>query len=441
MSERGPVVAAVDFGATSVRVCRVSLGDRPPRMEVVHRQSHEPVDDGSGTLRWRWAELVAEMETGLAAALERGPLASIGIDTWGVDYGLVDERGALVAPPVSYRDRRTDGYRAVVERIGEAALFACTGLQLQPFNTLFQLAAHDRAELGRARHVLLLPELLVHHLTGAVLAERTSAGTTQLVDIATGGWSGELADSIGLDPALLPPIHAAGHRAGTWQGVPVHLVGGHDTASAVIGMGGGGGPDTVFASAGTWLLVGREQEHPWLDEAARACNVTNEVGALGGYRVLKNLAGGWLLERCRDAWAGRSVAELVDAAAALPSGPTVDVTDPVFLNPPDMPAALAEASGLTVDADPAVFVRCVIDSLAVGTARVVDQLGGAARIQLFGGLARWRPLRDRLAEVSGLPVAVGPTEATALGNALVQGVALGVYTDVVDARSHLEEDT
>jgi rhamnulokinase len=440
MSTDGPVVAAVDFGATSVRVCRVSLGSGPPDIEVVHRHAHEPVDDGRGTLRWRWAELVAEMEKGLAAALERGPLASIGVDTWGVDYGLVDERGELVAPPVSYRDRRTDGYRSVVDRIGEAELFARTGLQLQPFNTLFQLAAHDRAELGRARHVLLLPELLVHHLTGAVLAERTSAGTTQLVDITTGAWSDELAQLIGVDPALLPPIHAAGHRAGTWQGVPVHLVGGHDTASAVMGMGAVGGAGTVFASAGTWLLVGREQEEPWLDARARACNVTNEVGALGGYRVLKNLAGGWLLERCRDAWPGRSIAELVAAAAAVPSGPTVDVSDPAFLNPPDMLAALAEASGLPVDTDPAVFVRCVIDSLAAGTARVVDELGGARRIQLFGGLARWEPLRDRLSEVSGLPVGVGPTEATALGNALVQGVALSVYTDVVDARRHLEED-
>jgi rhamnulokinase len=131
----------------------------------------------------------------------------------------------------------------------------------------------------------------------------------------------------------------------------------------------------------------------------------------------------------------------VDAAAALPPGPTVDVTDPRFLNPVDMRAELAAASGLPVDADPARFVRCVIDSLAAGTARVVDQLSGARRIQLFGGLARWKPLRDRLAEVSGLPVGVGPTEATALGNALVQGIALGVYTDVVDARRHVEEDT
>jgi rhamnulokinase len=202
---------------------------------------------------------------------------------------------------------------------------------------------------------------------------------------------------------------------------------------------GPGGADTAFASAGTWMLVGREQERPWLDGAARAGNFSNEVGALGGYRVLKNLAGGWLLEQCRDAWGGPSIPSLVEASADLPPGPTVDVTDPRFLNPQDMVAELAEASGLLPDAPPVRFVRCVIDSLAEGAVRVVDELGGTRRIQLFGGLARWRPLRDRMAELSGLPVGAGPTEATALGNALVQGVALGVYTDLADARSHLQE--
>ena len=438
MAAPGPTtVVAVDFGATSIRVCRVVLGAGPPELEVVHRHPHEPRADPSGTLRWRWDELVAAMERGLDASLARGPVASIGVDTWGVDYGLLDRQGDLVAPPVSYRDRRTEGYRAVVDRVGESELFARTGLQLQPFNTLFQLAAHDPAELQRARHVVLLPELLVHHLTGAVLAERTSAGTSQLVDISRGTWSEQLAETIGLDPTLLPDIQPAGHEAGAWRGVPVRLVGGHDTASAVAGMGAEGGAGSAFASGGTWLLVGREQDEPWLDERARAGNFTNEVGALGGFRVLKNLAGGWLVERCRDAWGGPPMAELVAAAGALPPGPTVDVTDPRFLNPPDMVAELTGASGLPAGAEPAAVVRCVIDSLAEGAARVVRELGGIDRIQLFGGLGRWAPLRARLAEVAGIPVTAGPAEATALGNALVQGVTLGVYADLADARRHL----
>jgi len=434
-----PAVVAVDFGATSIRVCRVELGDGPPVLQVVHRYSHEPEVDPAGTLRWRWSRLVAEMEKGLAAALERGPVASIGVDTWGVDYGLLDHRGDLVAPPVSYRDHRTDGFRELVDRIGAAELFTRTGVQLQPFNTLFQLAAHDPAELGRARHVLLLPELLVHHLTGARLGERTSAGTTQLVDISSGHWSPELLDAIGLEASWFPEILPAGHRAGTWHGVPVHLVGGHDTASAVVGMGATGGEGTAFASGGTWLLVGREQEHPRLDDLAREQNLTNEVGALGGYRVLKNLAGAWLVERARAAWGARDISALVEEAAELPPGATVDVADPRFLNPVDMHAEIVAAAGLGSDVDAAVVVRCVIDSLAHGAARVVGQLGGAERIELFGGLARWRPVRDRLAELSGTPVGTGPIEATAVGNALTQGVALGVYADLADARRHLGE--
>src|SRR5918995_3206781 len=200
---------------------------------------HGPVADPAGVLRWDWPRLVAEMEKGLAAALEAGPAASIGVDTWGVDYGLLDGRRELVAPPVSYGDGRTGRYEAVVTRLGGAeALYRTTGVQLQPFNTVFQVAAHDADELARARHLLMLPELLVHHLTGEIVGERTSAGTTGLVDIRTGEWSTALAEAVGLDPVVLPPILAAGSRVGSWQGVPVHLVGGHDTASAGVGLGG-----------------------------------------------------------------------------------------------------------------------------------------------------------------------------------------------------------
>ncbi|MGH9216315.1 MAG: FGGY family carbohydrate kinase, partial [Acidimicrobiales bacterium] len=160
-------VVAVDFGASSIRVCRVELGGGAPGMAVVHRYGHAPVADAGGHLRWNWPRLVAEMEKGLAVALEAGPVASIGLDTWGVDYGLLDGRGELVAPPMSYRDRRTAGYESVVDRLGGAeALYGLTGVQLQPFNTVFQVAAHDRDELARARRLLMLPELLVHHLTG-----------------------------------------------------------------------------------------------------------------------------------------------------------------------------------------------------------------------------------------------------------------------------------
>lgn len=430
-------MAAVDFGASSVRVCLVDLGGRPPAMEVVHRHAHQPVPDGRGHLRWDWTRLVDEMEKGLMLALERGPVASIGIDTWGVDYGLLDERGELVAPPFSYRDHRTDGYRDVVDRIGEAELYATTGVQLQPFNTLFQVAAHEREELDRARHLVMLPELLVHHLTGEILAERTSAGTSALVDIGTGTWSERLTEAAGIDTSLLPPITAATTAAGTWRGIPVHLVGGHDTASAVVAMGAAPVAASAFVSSGTWLLVGREQPEPDLSEPARQANFTNEMGALDGIRFLKNLAGWWLADGCRTAWSDPPVDDLLAAAEEVSAGQSVDVTDPRFLHPDDMLTEVTAAAGLGRDAAPPVVMRCIMDSLADGTAAVLDQLGAVTEVHVFGGGTRSALYRRTLAERTGLDVHTGPVEATALGNALVQGVALGVYTDLADARARL----
>jgi len=444
-------VVAVDFGAASIRVCRVELSaSGPPRLEVVHRYHHQPVPDASGHLRWDWARLVDEMLRGLAAAVERGPVASIGVDTWGVDYGLLDAHGELVAPPFSYRDQRTDGFREVVDRVGEQRLYATTGIQLLPINTLFQLAAHDRGELARARHLLLLPELLVHHFTGEVCAERTSAGTTALVDLATGDWSPELLAAIDVDPALLPPIAPAGTRVGDWRGIPVHLVGGHDTASAVVAMGAAPTPGAAFVSAGTWLLVGREQPQPDTSERARLANFTNEAGALGGIRFLKNLAGGWLVEGCRAAWGNPPIEDLFASAAAVdhdgpPMAHVVDVTDARFLHPADMLREVTDAAGLPYATPPADVVRCIVESLAAGTAAVLDHLGtdGAAgaveAVHVFGGGGS-ALYRERLAARAGVPVVAGPVEATALGNALVQGIALGLYPDLAAARATLDPD-
>jgi rhamnulokinase len=432
-------VLAVDFGATSVRVCRVELDDAAPRVEVVHRLAHAPVADSDGALRWDWPCLVAAMEQGLVAGMARGPVASIGVDTWGVDYGLLDHRGELVAAPYSYRDSRTDSFRDVVDRVGEARLFEAAGLQLQPFNTIFQVAAHRRDELARARQLLLLPELLVHHLTGAVLAERTSAGTTGLVDIATGAWSNELCDATTLDRSLLPDIVSATTRAGTWQGVPVHLVGGHDTASAVVAMGAGSGPGTAFVASGTWLLVGREQDTPDTSERARLANFTNEAGALGGFRHLRNVAGFWLLERCREQWGAPPLLELLREAESVEMPvPTVDAADDRFLHPSDMVHEITDAAGLPPDAPRGVVVRCILESLAVTTARVLDQLGGVSDVRVFGGGVQVPAFVNRLAEVAGVSVEAGPVEAAALGNALVQGIALDVYEDLAHARRTLE---
>jgi rhamnulokinase len=452
-------VIAVDLGATSVRVVVVDLEASPPTAMVVHRAANVPVHDERGHVRWDWAHLLDEVDRGLTLAItEHGPVASIGVDTWGVDYGLLDERGRLVAPPFSYRDHRTDGWRSVVGRAGgEAALYQHTGLQLQPFNTLFQLAAHAEQhpeELAAARHLLLLPELVVHHLTGCIVGERTSAGTTALVDLATGSWSPDLLAAAGVDAALLPEVLPATTPVGSWKGVPVHLVGGHDTASAVAAAP----PADAFVATGTWLLVGREQPEPDTSSEALAQNLTNEPGVLGGTRLLRNVAGFWLLEQCRPAWgeAAGSTAELCAAAADLdpvPDLPWFDATDPRWLAPEDMLGEVTNALDLPRDADPALVTRGIIESIAATTAHVVAALPNPTRsvgdderssratahrtIALVGGGVQASLLVDRLRARSGAEVLVGPVEAAALGNALVQGVALDVFSDLDDARAAL----
>jgi rhamnulokinase len=421
-------VVAVDFGASSIRVCRVDLDPPEPHVDIVHRYAHGPVTGRDGVLRWDWSRLVAETERGLDLALTRGPVASIGVDTWGVDYGLLDAHGDLVAPPVSYRDRRTDAYHAVVHRVGAERLYRISGLPPLAFNTIFQLAAEDPATSARARRALLLPELLVHHLTGEQVAERTSAGTTGLLDLATGDWSAELLDTIGVARSLLAPIAEPGTRVGTWRGVPVHLVAGHDTASAVLG---GGLPRHGFVSAGTWLIVGREAPTPDTSVAARRAGIANEQAAGGGIRRLRNVAGWWLVDECRRRWGDPALTELLEAAAGVDGDvPVVDATDARFLAPSDMAAELRAAAGLPDADDHAALVRCAVESMAAGAAAVLDAVDDdpaepLAGVRVFGGGAQSRLLVDALARRTGRPVSVGPVEATALGNAAVQGRALG----------------
>ncbi|HUQ40647.1 MAG TPA: FGGY-family carbohydrate kinase [Acidimicrobiales bacterium] len=432
-------VAAVDLGATSARVAVVELdGPDPLDVEVVHRYPHAPVRDGGGNLRWEWDRLVAEVERGLQRAQASGPLDSIGIDTWGVDYGLLDAGGTLVAPPFSYRDARTEGWGDVVGRIGAERLYETTGIQLMAINTLFQLAAHDRAELDRAARIVMLPELLVHALTGRVHGERTSAGTSALVDLATGTWEPGLLDAVGVDAALLPPIAAAGTPAGEWNGVPVHLVGGHDTASAVAALPDPA-PGAAFVATGTWFLVGAERERPDVSDAARRANFSNEPGVAGGVRFLKNVMGFWLLERCRDAWGSPPVKGLVAAAMAGPPAPTFDATDNRFLSPSSMEAEIRDAAGLGAAAPRSVVVRSIVDSMVTATAHVLDELADLRRspvteLHLLGGGARLPELVGALSSACGVPVVAGPVEATAVGNAMVQGVALDVFPDLSAAR-------
>ena len=421
-------VAAVDLGATSARVAVVD-GERPSDVEIVHRYAHQPVVHRDGTLRWDWARVVAEVEHGLEVALEAGPLDSIGVDTWGVDYGLIDDSGALVAPPFSYRDARTDAWTATANRLGPQRLYEETGVQLMSINTIFQLAAHDRSEIERATRLLMLPELLVHHLTGAATAEITSAGTTGLVSLHTGMWDDELLDEIDIPSSLFAPIAGAGSRVGEWRDVAVHLVGGHDTASAVHARPGSRAQHRAFVSTGSWILVGVERSAPMTRNVARAANFSNERSVDGGYRFLKNLTGLWLLERCREQWGSPPIEVLISEVGQARGGIVVNTDDQHVFAAASVAKTIAQMAELDDD-DRGGIVRCIFDSIAAATAGVISQIGmvtgtPVAEIDLLGGGAHMALLVELIREATGLPCLVGSPEATALGNAKVQLDACG----------------
>lgn len=431
-------VLVVDWGASSIRVARVTApAAGPMQVQIVHRHRHRPVRDEHGSLRWDWDRLMAETDRGLAAGVALGPVESIGVDSWGVDYGLLDSRGTLVGLPYSYRDARTDGWRTTLDRIGADALYGITGLQAMPFNTVFQLACHRDDEMRRAASLLMLPDLIVHELCGHVAAERTAAGTSGLLDVRTGQWSQQLCAAIGLSPSLLAPIAEPGTSAGTWRGTPVRLVGSHDTASAVVG---GGRTGRVFVSAGTWYLVGMERDAPDLSPMARAANFTNEQSTFGGVRFLRNVAGGWLLDECARSWGPGSIEAIADEVAAEPVDvPTFDATDDALVAPADMPATVAHLAGLARSASRATVVRCIVESTAATVATIADRLdpAGGAGIDLFGGGARSSLFVDALHRRSGREVAIGHPEATVVGNAITQFVAAGRFCDLADARAHV----
>ena len=276
----------------------------------------------------------------------------------------------------------------------------------------------------------MLPELLAYHLTGEVTAELTSAGATGLLDLGTGDWSAELADAIGLRRDLLPEIRPPGTLVGKWRDVPVHLVGGHDTASAVLG---GAAEGSAFVSAGTWLLVGRMLARPDTSESARLARFTNEQGAAGGVRLLRNVAGWWLVEECRRSWGDPTSTSC--SPKRRESARCRPLTRPTSASslPPTWRRSWRRRPGSVLDASRAEIIRCAVESMAQSTAAVVAQLG-LPNVQVFGGGARSELLLTLLAELSTGAVTVGPVEATALGNAMSQGLALGVFASVAEAR-------
>ncbi len=430
-------IAAVDLGASSVRVAVVDLEADRPEVEIVSRVAHRPTRRGDGTLRWELDRIVSAVHTGIERALEDGRLASIGVDTWGVDYGLLDADGIPLADPVAYRDARTTSWRQTVERVGERRLYELAGLQLVPYTTLFQLAAHDRDELASASRLLMMPELVTHLLADGIdhVVGRTPAGTTGLIGIDDGGWSDELVAAAGIPHRLLPTVITEPRPVGRFRGVPVQLTAGHDTACAFAAAAG---PEAIVLSAGTWLLVGMLVADPFTGEDAFDANLSNEPAYPAGFRLLRNVAGMWLLDRCLDAW-GISIRDATEHLDVELDGPTFDATDTRFLAPDDMPAAIAAAAGLPDPADTRTVTSCILRSLATTTAGIVDDLRtvtsrSPTEIVIVGGGSRIAALNGLLELACGLPVRVGPVEATALGNALIQGIGLRRFASLQEAQ-------
>jgi rhamnulokinase len=428
--------AAVDLGAGSGRVIVGEVDANSVALHEVHRFPNLPVSVG-GTLHWDVLGLYREVVEGLRKA---GPLDGIGVDSWAVDYGLVDDGGALVGNPVHYRDERTaPAVRRALVALPAERNYAATGIQFQPFNTAFQLLA----ERFTGACALLIPDLISFWLTGVRGTEITNASTTALLDPRTRAWSAEVADALGVDTGLFAPLREPGAVIGTVlpeigldREVPVFAVGSHDTASAVVAVPA---KDERFAyiSCGTWSLVGVELAEPVLTEESRAANFTNELGVDGTIRYLRNVMGLWLLQECHREWGTTDPGALLAEAAALPPAPTVvDATDSRFLAPGGMPARITAACAETGGPAPSTrpeLVRCVLDSLALAHR---DAVADAVRlsghevdvVHVVGGGARNALLCQLTADACGLPVVAGPVEASALGNVLVQARAAGAVT-------------
>jgi rhamnulokinase len=412
-------------------------------LHEVSRFPNEPVAAG-GTLHWDILRLYADVVAGLKAAAAAFPLESAGIDSWGCDYGLLDATGALIGNPVHYRDRRTDG---IAIPVSASELYATTGIQHLPFNTIYQLAAAVRTPaFAAARTLLLVPDLLAYWLTGTAGAEVTNASTMALLDVSSRTWAVGLIERVGLPPGLFPALRQPGDvigpvddtcglAAADEKALPLIAVGSHDTASAVVAVPAAG-ENFAYISSGTWSLVGLELDQPVVTEASRAANFTNEAGIDGTVRYLRNVSGLWLLQECLRSWgeAAGSLEELLAGAARVPSLRFVlDADDPVFFPAGDMPGRIREwlaRRRRPAPASPPETVRCVLDSLALAYRRALlaaQELSGrhADVVHVVGGGSRNELLCQLTADATGLPVVAGPAEATAIGNVLVQARALG----------------
>jgi rhamnulokinase len=463
---------ALDLGAESGRGLLGRFDGRELSLEDVHRFPNGPVRM-LDTLYWDLPRLFDEIKAALKkGARHDGELDGVGVDTWGVDFGLIGRGDTLLGNPVNYRDARTNGMLdEAFKRVPRERIYEITGLQFLPFNTLYQLLALVVAKsplLDVAETLLMMPDVFGWLLTGRQAGERTDASTTQLLDPRTGTWSDELCQSLGIPRAILPDLIEPGSVLGPLRPALVEEIGlsravtviapaTHDTASAVAAVpvsprsksssSADAPPDWCYLSSGTWSLLGVELKHPVINAETLKYNFTNEGGVAGTTRLLKNIMGLWLVQECRRTWAraGRefSYEELLARAHVAPAfAALVDPDDAAFLAPGDMPARLAAFCSRTGQAPPGdegALVRCCLESLALkyrwGIDRLETILGTKIHtIHTVGGGTKNTLLCQFTADACGRPVHAGPVEATAIGNILMQAVGRGRLGSIADLR-------
>lgn len=458
-----PLYIAVDLGAGSGRVFLAGVEPGEFFLEEIHRFTYPPSKE-NGHLRWDFARIFGEIKFGLkrsgVRARELGrEVRSIGIDSWGVDYGLIDAEGRLIANPVCYRDNRTENVmERVFAKIPRSEIFEKTGIQFLPFNTLFQLYSEEPDDLANSERLLLMPDLINFFLTGEVAVEFTNATTTQMVNAESGGWDLELLDRLRLPVSLLPEIIAAGKNLGELkpeiakdlelEGVCVVAAATHDTGSAVAGA-----PlqkNWAYISSGTWSLIGVELYKPLINDEVARHNFTNEGGVFGTTRFLKNVMGLWIFESCRREWKAAGIDVEYDTLLGEVDGEKefqafIFPDDARFFSPHSMLGAIRSQmreNGQGFDESPAALSRIILDSLSFRYASVlkgIECLTGIRLegVQILGGGGRNRYLNQMTANATGLPVIAGPEESTVVGNVLVQAISAGRFASLAEAREHV----
>lgn len=451
------VCLAIDLGAGSGRVVAGIWDGAKLELDELNRFPNEPVKAADGW-HWNFDALFGNIKKGIALAVKKygDSVVSAGVDTWGVDYGLLDKNGKLLAPPFVYRDARTDGMQEkAFERMPREEIYRRTGIQFMFFNTLFQLLAETNFE--KADRLLFLPDLLHYFLSGVSVVEKTIASTGQLLDPQTRDWDWKMIRAMKFPERIFGKLIDAGTVLGNLlpdvavetgaRNLQVIAPAAHDTGSAVVGVPADEA-EPVFLSSGTWSLMGRELNHPVVSQESFQASFSNEGGAFGTTRFLKNIAGMWLLQECKRAWeaAGKSVSydELANQAKKSPAfAALIDPDAPDFQAPANMPEAIAAfcaRTGQSAPESPGAYARVIFESLALKYRVVKESLARVSgqpihKVYVVGGGSQNHLLNQFAADAMNCTIIAGPVEATSIGNIIMQLYALGEIKSLSEGRA------